>query len=96
MDKVFEVQRISDRYIQLKLIIGGAVFNFLAIYASQVGLPEVEKERFYGQLQSTVARVPASEILVSLGTGTVMLVLTLMASMKSTVGRVLASEMLRV
>ena len=53
--------------VQLKLVVGRAVFTFLAVYAPQVGLPEVEKERFYDQLQSTVARVPASEILVSLG-----------------------------
>ena len=44
VDKVFEVQRISDRILQLKLVIGSAVFTFLAVYAPQVGLPEVEKE----------------------------------------------------
>ena len=67
VDKAFEVKRTSDRILQLKLVIGRAVFTFLAVNAPQVGLPEVEKERFYDQLQSTVARVPASEILVSLG-----------------------------
>ena len=66
-DKVFEVQRISDRIILMKVIIGKAVFTFLSVYAPQVGLPEADKDRFYDQLQSTVARVPASELLIPVG-----------------------------
>ena len=67
VEKVHEILRISDRIILMKLIIGKAVFSFLSVYAPQVGLSEAEKERFYDCLQSTVAKIPASEILIPVG-----------------------------
>ncbi|CAH1263777.1 Hypp2763 [Branchiostoma lanceolatum] len=33
----------------------------------EIGLPDAEKERFYDQLQSTIAKIPASEILFPIG-----------------------------
>ena len=66
-DKVIEVQRVSDRILLLKLIIGKAVFTFLSVYAPQVNLPAAEKEHFYDQLQYTAAKVPATEILFPVG-----------------------------
>ena len=66
-DQVIEAQRISDRIILLKLIIGKAVFTLLLVYTPQVGWPELEKEHFYGQLQYAVAKVSASEILIPVG-----------------------------
>ena len=67
VDKVFEVMRISDRIILLRLVIGKAVFTFLSVYAPQSGLPEAVKEHFYDQLQSTVTKVPATEIPILVG-----------------------------
>ena len=67
VDKVFEVQRITDRILLLKIIIGNAVYTFISLYAPQSGLPEPEKDRFYDQLQSTVAKIPASEMLIIVG-----------------------------
>ena len=67
MDKVFEVLRISDRIILFKLVIGKVVFTFLSVYAPQAGLQEAEKDQFYDQLQSVMARIPASEVLIPLG-----------------------------
>ena len=66
-ENVFEVQRISDRIILLKLIIGKTVFTIISVYAPQQGRPAVEKERFYDQLQSVTAKVPLSEVLIPLG-----------------------------
>ena len=66
-ENVFEVQRISDRIILLKLIIGKTVFTIISVYAPQQGRPAVEKERFYNQLQSVTAKVPLSEVLITLG-----------------------------
>ena len=67
MDKVFDVLHISDRIILIRLVIGKVVFTFLSVYAPQAGLQEAEKDRFYDQLQSVVARIPASEVLIPLG-----------------------------
>ena len=66
-DKVIEVQRISDRILILKLIIGKAVLTFISVYAPQASLPEAVKELFFDQLQVAVAKVPASEILIPVG-----------------------------
>ena len=43
------------------------MFTFLSVYAPQAGLQEAEKDRFYDQLQSVMARIPASEVLIPLG-----------------------------
>ena len=67
IDKVHEVIRVSDRILLLKLIIGNSVCTFIAVYAPQSGRPEAEKESFYDQLQCTVAKIPASEMLFALG-----------------------------
>ena len=67
VEKVFEVQRISDRILLLKLLLGKQVFTFVALYAPQVGRPMDEKDQFYDQLQSTVMGVPTSEVLFVLG-----------------------------
>ena len=66
-EKVFDVQRISDRIILIRLVIGKRVFTFLSVYAPQVGLPETEKDRFYDHLQCAVAKIPTSEVLIPLG-----------------------------
>ena len=66
-DKVFSVQRISDRILLLKLIIGRTVFSFFSLYAPQIGLPLAEKVQFYDQLQATCMLVPRSEVLLCLG-----------------------------
>ena len=36
VDKVFEVQRITDRILMLKLIISKQIFTFVALYARQM------------------------------------------------------------
>ena len=38
IEKVFEVQRVSDRIILAKLIVGQRVITFLSVYAPQSGL----------------------------------------------------------
>ena len=63
-DKVFEVQRPSDRIILLKLIIGKTVYTLVNVYAPQQGRPEAEKDRFYDQLNAVVAKIPLSEVLI--------------------------------
>ncbi|XP_014675122.1 PREDICTED: craniofacial development protein 2-like [Priapulus caudatus] len=64
---MFEVRRVSDRIILLRLVVGSSVLTFLSVYAPQVGLSDVVKDQFYDQLRATAAKVPASELLVPCG-----------------------------
>ena len=67
VDKVFKVERFTDRIMLLKLIIGKAVLTFIALYAPQVGLPEADKVQFYDQLQAICTTIPPAEVLICLG-----------------------------
>lgn len=66
-EKVFEVLRVSDRILLLKMIIGKVVFTFVCVYAPQVGLSDAEKDSFYQKLQCVVAKVPSSEQFIICG-----------------------------
>ena len=55
IEKLFEVQRVSDRIIYVKLIVGQCVVTFLVVYAPQSGLSAV------------TARIPGSEFLIPCG-----------------------------
>ena len=67
IEKVFEVQRISDRIILVKLIVGQQVVTFLSMYAPQSGLSDEVKDLFFDQLRAVTARIPASEFLIPCG-----------------------------
>ena len=67
VDKVFEVQRITDRILMLKLIIGKQIFTFVALNAPQAGRPVAERDSFYDQLQSAVMGISDSEKVFFLG-----------------------------
>ena len=66
-EKVFEVVRVSDRIILIRMTVGKTAFVFVCVYAPQVNLSEFEKDRFYQMLQCTVAKIPASEQLFVCG-----------------------------
>ena len=65
--KVFNVQHFSDRIILIRHIIGKGVYTFISVYAPQSGLTEADKQSFYDMLQSEVAKIPSSEIVIPLG-----------------------------
>ena len=67
IEKWFEVQRISDRIILVKLIVGQGVVTFLSVYAPQSGLSDEVKDLFFDQLCAVTARIPASEFLIPYG-----------------------------
>ena len=54
--KVFEVIRVSDRIILIRMVIGSVVVVFVSAYAPQANLSESVKDQFYYALQSTIAR----------------------------------------
>ena len=64
IEKVFEVQRISDTIILVKLIVCQRVVTFLSVYAPQSGLSDEVKDLFFDPLRAVTARIPASEFLI--------------------------------
>ncbi|KAF3661489.1 putative BRCT domain-containing protein-like isoform X1 [Capsicum annuum] len=60
-EQVLEVNRVSDRVMTIKLVIGGFTVNICSAYAPQVGLHEEEKRRFWEVLDEVVSSVPSSE-----------------------------------
>ena len=67
IEKDFEVQRVSDIIILVKLIVGQRVVTFLSVYAPQSGLSDEVKDLFFDQLRAVTARIPASEFLIPCG-----------------------------
>ena len=57
------VVQVSDRIILIRMTIGKAVFAFVCVYAPHADL----SDRFYQELQSTVAKIPALEQLLVCG-----------------------------
>ena len=60
IEKVFEVQRVSDRIILVKLIVSQPVVTFLSVYAPHSGLSDEDKDLFFDQLRAVTARIPKS------------------------------------
>ena len=52
IEKVFEVQRVSDRIILVKRIVGQRVVTFLSVYAPESGLSDEVKDLFFDQLRA--------------------------------------------
>ena len=67
IEKVFEVQRVSERIILVKLVVGQRVVTFLSVYAPQSGPSDEVKDLFFDQLRAVTARIPASEFLIPCG-----------------------------
>ena len=67
IEKIFEVHRVSDRIILVKLIVSQRVVTFLSVYAPQSVLGDVDKDLFFDQLHAVTARIPRSEFLMPCG-----------------------------
>ena len=50
VDKVYDIKRVSDRIMLIKLLVGEAVLTVLSVYAPQTGLEESTKDAFYDSL----------------------------------------------
>ncbi|XP_047263793.1 uncharacterized protein LOC107858248 [Capsicum annuum] len=59
--QVMQVNRVSDRVITIKLVIGGFSLCICSAYAPQVGLDEEEKKRFWEVLDDVVRGMTISE-----------------------------------
>ena len=67
VEKVFDINRVSDCIIMIKLAIGNKIITVLSCYAPQVGLDNIIKDTFYDQLEDTIRKVGADETLVICG-----------------------------
>ena len=47
VDKVYDIKRVSDRIMLIKLLVGEVVLTVLSVYAPQTGLEESTKDAFY-------------------------------------------------
>ena len=67
IEKVFEAQRVSDRIILVKLIVGQCVVTFLSVYAPQSGLSDEVKDLFLDQVRAVTARLPGYKFPIPCG-----------------------------
>ena len=63
-EKSYDICRISDRLMMIKIAIENNIITVLSCYALQVGLDNTIKDAFYDLLSSTVNKVSAAETLV--------------------------------
>ena len=66
IEKVFEINRVSDRIVMIKLATDNKIITVLC-YTPQAVLDDIIKDTFYDQLQDTVRKVGADETLVIRG-----------------------------
>ena len=64
IDKIVDVNRVNDRLMMIKLLVGKRVVAVISTYAPQQGLSDVEKDKFYEDLISLVSKVGENDMLV--------------------------------
>ena len=62
MEAIFDVKRVSDRIMLIKLVVGKSIVTVLLVYSLQAGLGDSVKGLFYENLQWTLTKISASEI----------------------------------
>ena len=67
VDKLYDIKRLSDRIMLIKLLVGEAVLKVLSVYAPQTGLEESTKDAFYDSLQTVISELPDKEIVIPCG-----------------------------
>ena len=67
VEKVFEIKRVSDRIILVKIIVGQRVLYNLSIYAPQCRLSDAVNDLFYDKLRAATAIIPTSDFLIPCG-----------------------------
>ena len=62
IEKVSEIDRVSDHIMMIKLAIDNKIITVLSCYALQVNLDDIIKDSFYDQLQDTARKVGADKM----------------------------------
>ena len=55
------MERINQRLMKIKILLGKSIYSIFSAYAPQSGLPAQEKEAFWERFEEEVARVPSVE-----------------------------------
>ena len=63
LEAIFDVKRVSDSIMLIKLFVGKSIVAVLPVYAPHAGLDDSVKDLYYEDLQWTLTRISASEIL---------------------------------
>ena len=63
VEAIFDVKRVSDRIMLIKIVVGKIILTLLSVYASQAVLDDSVKDLFHENLQWTLTKVSASEII---------------------------------
>ena len=66
VEKVFDVNRVSDRILLFKLLVAETIITVLSVYARQSRLDQ-SKDAFYDDLQSVMSKVKNQEFLIPCG-----------------------------
>ena len=64
---MFDVTRVSDRIRLIQLVVGKSIVTVLSDYAPHAGFDDSVKDLFYENLQWTLTKISASEILFLCG-----------------------------
>ena len=67
IESVYNIKRVSDRILLIKLILSDEILTVLSVYAPQTGLENNYKDKFYDQLQTVFTSIANNEIIVSCG-----------------------------
>ena len=68
IENVFEVKRVSNMIILVKIIVGQRVFCFLSVHAPQCGPSDAVKDLFYNQLRAITAMNSSSHVVIGMAT----------------------------
>ena len=63
-DKVASVKRVSNRLINIKVVINRGAWNIMLAYAPQAGCSAMEKDKFIELVENKSLSLPANENLV--------------------------------
>uniref|UniRef100_A0A8D9DR12 Craniofacial development protein 2 n=1 Tax=Cacopsylla melanoneura TaxID=428564 RepID=A0A8D9DR12_9HEMI len=63
-NNVIKITGVSDRILQVKVVIYGKIYNILSVYAPQIGCDNEEKEQFYETLEDVLERIPENELVM--------------------------------
>ena len=62
VDKIVEINRVNDRLMFLKLLIGKRIITIVSAYAPQQGLADIDRNKFYELQISSLSRLSENEV----------------------------------
>ena len=67
VENVLSVERVDNRIMFIRVMIGKTIFRVFSAYAPKTGLPEQEKDSFYNNLLSQTSVTPEDEFMLVCG-----------------------------